>query len=117
VRAIEDPAVVARLRDRGIALEVSPTSNARTGVVPAGLEHPLYQLDASGVRITLDADDPAIFGTSISQEYALVGQREGLETLRRFIANAAEASFLEPEAKAALRGRLGMEPRNPAAKL
>jgi aminodeoxyfutalosine deaminase len=117
VRAIEDPAVVARLRDRGIALEVSPTSNARTGVVPAWLEHPLYQLDASGVRITLDADDPAIFGTSISQEYALVGQREGLETLRRFIANAAEASFLEPEAKAALRGRLGMEPRNPAAKL
>jgi adenosine deaminase len=103
VRAIEDPAVVARLRENGIALEVSPTSNARTGVVPPSVEHPLHQLDASGVRITLDADDPAIFGTSISQEYALVAQRAGLETLRRFIANAADASFLPPAAKSALR--------------
>jgi adenosine deaminase len=103
VRAIEDPTVVARLRESGIALEVSPTSNARTGVVPPSVEHPLHQLDASGVRITLDADDPAIFGTSISQEYALVAQRAGLETLRRFIANAADASFLPPAAKSALR--------------
>ena len=117
VRAIEDLSVVALLRERGIALEVSPTSNARTGVVPANAEHPLHQLDASGVRITIDADDPAIFGTSISQEYALVAERAGMATLQRFIANAADASFLDPEAKAALRGRLGMEPRNPAAKL
>jgi aminodeoxyfutalosine deaminase len=91
------------LRERGIALEISPTSNARTGVVPADVEHPLHQLDASGVRVTIDADDPAIFGTSISQEYALVAQRAGMETLRRFIANAADASFLPPAAKSALR--------------
>ncbi|HTV93707.1 MAG TPA: adenosine deaminase [Verrucomicrobiae bacterium] len=102
VRAIEDPSVVALLRDRGIALEISPTSNACTGVVPAGVEHPLHQLDASGVRVTIDADDPAIFGTSISREYALVAQSAGIETLRRFIANAADASFLPPAAKSTL---------------
>ena len=103
VRALEDPGVVALLRERGIALEISPTSNARTGVVPADVQHPLHQLDASGVRVTIDADDPAIFGTSISQEYALVAQRAGMETLRRFIANAADASFLAPAAKSTLR--------------
>ncbi len=103
VRAIEDPAVVALLREREIPLEISPTSNARTAVVPREVEHPYRQLDASGVRITIDADDPAIFGTSISQEYALVAQRAGMATLRRFIANAADASFLPPAAKSALR--------------
>jgi adenosine deaminase len=116
VRAIEDPAVIALLRERGIALEICPTSNARTGVVPADVRHPLHDLDASGVLVTIDADDPAIFGTSISHEYALVAERAGIETLRRFIAQAVDASFLGAPAKAALHDRLGMEPRNPAAK-
>jgi len=103
VRALEDPAVVAQLAERGVALECCPTSNARTGVVPAGAEHPLYALDAAGVRVTIDADDPAIFGTSIAREYELVAQRAGMATLRRFVVQAADASFLDPEAKARLR--------------
>jgi aminodeoxyfutalosine deaminase len=106
VRAIEDPAVVALLHERGTPLEISPTSNARTGVVPLEVEHPFHQLDASGVRITIDADDPAIFGTSISNEYALVAERAGITTLRRFIVQAADAVFLEPAAKARLLARL-----------
>ncbi|HTU70089.1 MAG TPA: adenosine deaminase [Candidatus Baltobacteraceae bacterium] len=106
VRAIEDPAVVALLRERGIALEICPTSNLCTGTVPAGADHPLHELDANGVLVTIDADDPAIFGTSISQEYALVAQRAGIETLRRYIAQAAGAAFLEPAAKAALAAKL-----------
>ena len=117
VRAIEDPAVVTLLRERAIPLEIAPTSNARTAVVPLNVEHPFHQLDASGVRITIDADDPAIFGTSISDEYALVARRAGMATLQRFIAQAADAAFLAPSAKAALNDRLGMmEPRDPAAK-
>jgi aminodeoxyfutalosine deaminase len=116
VRAVEDPAVVALLRERGVTLEISPTSNARTGVVPLDVEHPLRALDASGVLVTIDADDPAIFGTSISREYALVAQHAGIAALQRFVAQAVDASFLEPAAKAALCGRLGMEPRDPASK-
>jgi adenosine deaminase len=117
VRAIEDPSVVSLLAERGIALEVCPTSNALTGAVPANVEHPLYELDRSGVRITIDADDPAIFGTSISHEYGLIAGRAGIATLRRFIDQAAEAAFLPQPAKAALRKRLEMEPRDQAAKL
>ncbi len=117
VRAIENPAVVELLAERGIALEICPTSNALTGAVPAHLEHPLYDLDARGVRVTIDADDPAIFGTSITQEYALVAQRAGIETLRRFVAQAIDASFLDAEGKSRLHKRLGMEPRSSAAKV
>jgi len=106
VRAIEDRSVVALLRERGIALEISPTSNARTGVISLEREHPLHELDASGVRITIDADDPAIFGTSISQEYALVAKSAGAGALARFIAQAADAAFLEPHARRTLRERL-----------
>jgi len=116
VRAIEDPAVVALLRERAIPLEISPTSNARTAVVAPDAEHPLHELDRSGVRITIDADDPAIFGTSISHEYALVAQRAGMPALRRFIQQAADVSFLAPPAKATLRERVRMEPCDPAAK-
>jgi adenosine deaminase len=106
VRALEDPALVELLRRRSIALEICPTSNARTGVVQHGGAHPLHELDASDVRITIDADDPAIFGTSISQEYALVAKSAGMTTLQRFIAQAADAAFLEPEAKAKLRAKV-----------
>lgn len=115
IRAIEDSATIELLRERRIALEVCPTSNRRTGVVPAGAEHPLYALDAQGVAVTIDADDPAIFGASISDEYAAVAQTAGMATLERFIAQAVEASFLEPAAKAALRERVRMELRNPSA--
>jgi adenosine deaminase len=108
VRAIEDSAVVALLRERAIPLEISPTSNVRTGVVPVNGAHPFHHLDASGVRITIDADDPAIFGTSISQEYALVAKSAGVDTLKRFIAQAADAAFLEPQAKWQLRERLSL---------
>lgn len=97
VRAIEDPAVVELLREREIALEVCPTSNARTGVAPADASHPLYALDAQGVQVTIDADDPAIFGTSISQEYALVARHAGAAALERYIRNAAGAAFMHVE--------------------
>ena len=116
IRSVEDPAVVELLRDRDIALEICPTSNTLTGVVTGDREHPLHQLDASGVRVTIDADDPAIFNTSISHEYALVARQAGMASLRRFVAQAADATFLASDAKAALHARLGMEPRDLAPK-
>ena len=65
VRAIEDPSVVALLAERRIPLEICPTSNRLTGAVPAGAEHPLGALDAAGCVVTIDADDPALFGTTL----------------------------------------------------
>jgi adenosine deaminase len=106
VRAIEDPNVVAMLAERGIPLEICPTSNRLTGAVPAGCAHPLGALDAAGCAVTIDADDPALFGTSVTDEYGLVAEEFGLDAMLRFAANAIDASFAPAETKARLHARL-----------
>ena len=70
-RAIEDPDLVAELIERRIVLDVCPTSNLRTRVVPNWEDHPLPQLINSGVGLTINTDDPAMFGTDLTAEHAL----------------------------------------------
>ncbi|MDB5041289.1 MAG: adenosine deaminase [Candidatus Eremiobacteraeota bacterium] len=103
VRAIEDPAVVALLAERGIPLEVCPTSNRLTGAAPAHAAHPLGALDAAGCVITIDADDPAMFGTTLLDEYRWVAEAFGDDAVVRFARNAIDASFAPESTKAALR--------------
>ena len=103
VRAIEDPAVVALLAERGIPLEVCPTSNRLTGAAPAHAAHPLGALDAAGCIITIDADDPAMFGTTLLDEYRWVAGTFGEDAVVRFARNAIDASFAPEPTKAALR--------------
>ncbi len=106
VRAIEDPALLDALKARGIALEVCPTSNFLTGVVPRGHGHPLTELDAAGCTVTIDADDPAMFDTTLSREYEFVCGLAGDEALVRFIRNAIDAAFAGTQRKAALHAKL-----------
>jgi aminodeoxyfutalosine deaminase len=70
IRAIEDPGLVSELADRGIVLDVCPTSNVRTGVVRSLADHPLPALLAAGVRCTINTDDPAMFGNDLGSEHA-----------------------------------------------
>ena len=102
VRAIEDPAVVALLAERRIPLEICPTSNRLTGAAPAGAPHPLGALDRAGCVVTIDADDPAMFGTTLLEEYRFVAATAGEDTIVRFARNAIDASF----ASAAVKERL-----------
>jgi adenosine deaminase len=109
VRALEDPSVVALLAERRIPLEICPTSNFRTGAVEPGRPHPIFELAAAGVPVIVDADDPALFSTSISTEYEYVAERGGMEFLRRCIETAIEASFAPESRKQALRALLREE--------
>jgi adenosine deaminase len=117
IRALEDPAVVEMLASRRIPLEVCPTSNALTGVAPLDAAHPLLDLDKAGCIVTIDADDPALFRTSLTQEYAYVEEVAGRDALIRFAHNAIDASFASAERKAELRAALdaavGLEPGAP----
>jgi aminodeoxyfutalosine deaminase len=70
VRAIEDPALVRELADRGIVLDVCPISNLRTRVVSSLAEHPLPALVEAGVPCSVSTDDPAMFGTDLAADYA-----------------------------------------------
>ncbi len=70
IQAVEDPALVQELAERGTVLDVCPVSNVRIGVVPSIEEHPLPQLVAAGVRCSLSTDDPPMFDTDLTTEYA-----------------------------------------------
>jgi len=102
VRAIEDSAVVELLAQRQIPLEICPTSNRLTGAAAANAPHPLAALDAAGCVVTIDADDPALFGTSLRDEYRLVSGAVGEDTAIRFARNAIDASFAPAALKAEL---------------
>jgi aminodeoxyfutalosine deaminase len=69
-RAVEDPALVDELAERGVVLDVTPVSNVRTGAVPSLEEHPLPRLVEAGVRCSISTDDPAMFDTDLTHEYA-----------------------------------------------
>jgi aminodeoxyfutalosine deaminase len=74
VRAVEDPALVSELASRGTVLDVCPTSNLRTRVVPSLDVHPLPSLIQAGVACSVSTDDPAMFGTDLGAEYELVSR-------------------------------------------
>jgi len=99
--AIEDPELMEVLSERQIPIEICISSNFRTGCcVPAAL-HPVRSYFDSGLMITLNSDDPAMFESDLENEY-LLAQREfgfSVEHLRELAANSFEASFLPPEEK------------------
>jgi adenosine deaminase len=108
VRSIEEPALVEELANRGLVLEVCPTSNVATGVFPSYDDHPLGALHEAGVRVTLGSDDPPYFGCSIGGEYALARERLGLDEgdLLEITRTAVEAAFADDALKQDLLARI-----------
>ena len=74
ISAARDPLLLAHLAEHRIPLEVCPTSNGRTRAVASLDEHPLATLVAAGVPVTVNSDDPPMFGTTIEQEYAVAAR-------------------------------------------
>ena len=70
VRAADDPGLMRELAARGVVLDVCPISNLRTGVVSSLADHPLPALKAAGVVCSVSTDDPAMFDTDLSADYA-----------------------------------------------
>lgn len=102
--AVQDPELIEVLAQRQIPLELNLTSNLRTGCCPALGEHPFRFYFESGLMVTLNSDDPPMFGSTLEEEYVLA-HREfalSLEQMRELAANAVEASFLAPGRKLAL---------------
>ena len=77
-RCLEDPEVVSMLVDRGIPIDVSLTSNRVLGVVESDASHPLLDLIAAGLMVTLNTDDPGLFRTTLTDELALAVSVHGL---------------------------------------
>ena len=90
--AVQDPALLAKLRELDIPLEVCISSNVCTGVVAALEEHPVRQAYDAGVPITLNTDDPAFFRTSLAREYEIGEKLFGLPP-REMAANSFRYAF------------------------
>jgi adenosine deaminase len=107
VRAVEEPALVREIANRGVCLDVCPTSNALLRVVPSIDQHPLPELLRAGVRCSLNGDDPLFFGADLAAEYELCRARLGLDdaALAGIARVSLEASGAPESRKAAgLRG-------------
>ena len=77
IAAVDDPSLIAHLREQNIPLEICITSNLVTGVVKRLEEHPVRRLYDAGVPIVLNTDDPAMFRCSLIGEYRLAAQAFG----------------------------------------
>ncbi|MFC3998934.1 adenosine deaminase [Nocardiopsis sediminis] len=104
VRSLEDPALIARLRDEQVPLTVCPLSNVRLRSVDTISEHPLPRLMDEGLLVTVNSDDPAYFGGYVADNFAAVRSGLGLSDadLRLLAANSFEASFLPEDRKTEL---------------
>jgi len=99
--AAQDPDLIEELAYRQIPVEICLTSNIRTAVCKAIAEHPAKSYFDQGIMITLNTDDPAMFGTTLSREYQLAQETFSFtdEHLRELARNSFEASFLPAEKK------------------
>ncbi|MGI5445786.1 adenosine deaminase [Streptomyces sp. CA-243310] len=102
--SVRDPELLAYLAEHRIALEVCPTSNIATRVVTDMDAHPVKEMVAAGVLVTINSDDPPMFGSDLNNEYAVAARLLDLDErgLAQLAKNAVEASFLDPEGKARL---------------
>ncbi|MGI8310355.1 adenosine deaminase [Saccharopolyspora hattusasensis] len=103
IGSMRDPALVDYLREQQLPLDVSPTSNLCTRSVASLEEHPLPRMLEKGLLVTLNSDDPPMFGTDLTGEYR-TASRMGLgpAALAQLARNGVQASFLEPARKTAL---------------
>ncbi|MCU1480715.1 MAG: hypothetical protein JWQ19_1501 [Subtercola sp.] len=102
VTSVQDPALMARLAADGICLDVCPTSNLLLSVVPEIDAHPLRVLLEAGVRCSINADDPVLFGPNILSEYELCRNVLGLTDaqLAACAWSSIECGGASPELKA-----------------
>ena len=109
IRVLDDPALVAEVRDRGLALEVCPSSNVALGFAPSLPEHPFQRLREAGLTVTVNTDIPALTGTSLVEEYALVRDAFGYSdaVLAGLARASVEASFAPAATKARLTAAIG----------
>src|SRR5512144_713205 len=94
VRSVEDPAVLGRLVDDGVALEVCPASNVALGVYPTLDRVPLRRLVDAGARLALGADDPLLFGPRLAAQYEAAREVHGFDdaALAALARSSVEAS-------------------------
>jgi len=103
--AIDEPKLLEHLKKRSIAIEMCPTSNVKTRVARTLRSHPIRVFHDLGLTVTVNTDDPSMFGTDMNTEYLQLHRQLGfsLSELFNLSLNAANSSFLPEESKSKMR--------------
>jgi aminodeoxyfutalosine deaminase len=98
---VRDPQLLAYLAEHRVPLEVCPTSNIATRAVPELAQHPVAEMAAAGVLVTINSDDPPMFSTDLNTEYAIAAELLQLDQagVAALAANAVTASFAPQDVK------------------
>lgn len=107
VSVADDPEVVALVRERGVTLEMCPTSNRRTRAVADLADHPARRLLDQDVSVTINTDNPGLFAIDLTGELGVCVDVLGFsdDDVRRVTANAIDGSFVDDAAKDDVRRR------------
>jgi aminodeoxyfutalosine deaminase len=102
--AAADPELIAYLAEHRIPLEVCPSSNIATRAVATLAEHPLRTFVEAGIPVSINSDDPPMFGTTLNREYEIAADlldldERGIADLARA---AVDASFAPDDVRASL---------------
>ena len=99
-RAEEDGSLVDYLVDHEVPIEMCPLSNVRTGVVASYADHPVRRYFERGILLSINTDDPKMFGNSLAEEYRLLVEQKGFTPaeIRTLILQAIQMSWM-PESK------------------
>lgn len=110
--SVQDPALMDLIKERGIALEICPTSNVVTGKYVRRYEdHPIKEFMDRGMLVTLNTDDPVLFDVELEEEYARARDKIGLgeDGAIVLLRNGIRATFMDEHAKARASARLDAE--------
>lgn len=108
VRSAEDGALLSRLAESGVTLELCPTSNLNTRVFERIEDYPLRKLLDAGVRVTLNTDNTSVSNTTLAREYQLIADTFSLTEgeIRQFAISSLKAAFLDDAEKERLLRKL-----------
>ncbi|MEM8631634.1 MAG: adenosine deaminase [Pseudomonadota bacterium] len=111
VQAIDDPALVETIAERGIVLECCPGSNVFLGVYPDWPSHPIARLRDAGVKVTVSTDDPPFFRTTMNHEFDRLADTFGWDEadFDAITRTSLEAAFCDDETRARLLKKLEVQ--------
>ena len=110
VSLYKDPALLERVLEEGVTLEMCPTSNVQTQAVDDMADYPFMTYLKKGIKVTLNTDDMGIEGTTLAREFAYMEETFGLTEAdeKVILENAVAAAFTTEAVKAELRKELGL---------
>jgi len=107
-RAIEDEKLVDYLAEHSIPLEICPISNVKTGVVESTIKHPVRYYYDRNIPVSINTDDPKMFGNSLAEEYEILTNDLGFvrDEIRTMLFNTVRTSWLPDDKKRELASEL-----------